>query len=287
MQFQSQSNNSFSSSIGTQCLTPEGQRTLEGVAQRNGFSLDAVLTLLDAVNRGNGNQAQFNHWEFGGMGQWSLGGMVMIGDMFNNNLKYRVSNLCTELSNLLRNQPLYKAPEPIPTHENVSLFVPGSSSSGWPAEFGYASSSGAQNNLSYAFFPDARRLCLRQDGRLRIFNTGDHRISGVGQQQGGDQTLTFTSQLGLVRLLDLPEISTGNDQASYVAPQQPAYSPPPPVYSEPPAPAPQSFPPAAQQGSPSSDDIFNRIERLAELHQKNIISGEEFAAKKAELLSRL
>jgi hypothetical protein len=281
MQFQSQSNNSFSSSTGTQTLTPEGQRTLEGIAQRNGFSLDAVLTLLEAVNRGNGGQAQFNHWELGGMGQWSLGGMIMIGDMFNNNLKYRVSNLCTELSNLLRNQPLYQAPEPIPLHENVSLFVPGSSSSGWPAEFGCASSSGAQNNLSYAFFPDARRLCLRQDGRLRIFNTGDHRISGVSQQQGGDQTLTFTSQLGLVRLLDLPEISTGNDPTS----QQPSYSPPPPVYSD--TPAPQSFPPASQQGSQSSDDIFNRIERLAELHQKNILSSEEFAAKKAELLSRL
>jgi len=281
MQFQSQGGYSVPAPLGTQSLTPEGLRALDGVAQRNGFSLDAVLTLLEAVNRGNGNQAQFNHWELGGMGQWSLGGMIMIGDMFNNNLKYRVSNLCTELSNLLRNQPMYKAPEPIPLHENVSLFVPGSSSSGWPAEFGYASSSGAQNNLSYAFFPDARRLCLRQDGRLRIFNTGDHRISGVSQQQGGDQTLTFTSQLGLVRLLDLPEISTGNDLTSYAAPQQPVYAPHPQVYADTPPPA------SPPQGSPTSDDIFNRIERLAELHQKNILSSEEFAAKKAELLSRL
>jgi hypothetical protein len=34
-------------------------------------------------------------------------------------------------------------------------------------------------------------------------------------------------------------------------------------------------------------DIFANIERLAELQQKGILSPEEFAAKKAELLSRL
>jgi hypothetical protein len=34
-------------------------------------------------------------------------------------------------------------------------------------------------------------------------------------------------------------------------------------------------------------DIFAKIERLAELQQKGILSPEEFAAKKAELLSRL
>jgi Short C-terminal domain len=34
-------------------------------------------------------------------------------------------------------------------------------------------------------------------------------------------------------------------------------------------------------------DIFAKIERLADLHQKGILSPEEFAAKKAELLSRL
>ena len=34
-------------------------------------------------------------------------------------------------------------------------------------------------------------------------------------------------------------------------------------------------------------DIFAKIERLAELQQRGIVSPEEFAAKKAELLSRL
>ncbi|MDB5687600.1 MAG: uncharacterized protein JWR77_2189, partial [Rhizorhabdus sp.] len=40
-------------------------------------------------------------------------------------------------------------------------------------------------------------------------------------------------------------------------------------------------PPAAE------DDIFAKIERLADLRQKDIITAEEFVAKKTELLARL
>jgi hypothetical protein len=52
-------------------------------------------------------------------------------------------------------------------------------------------------------------------------------------------------------------------------------------------------PPASPKPEPNRGeaaqeiDIFAKIERLAELQQKGILSPEEFAAKKAELLSRL
>jgi hypothetical protein len=36
--------------------------------------------------------------------------------------------------------------------------------------------------------------------------------------------------------------------------------------------------------STAPDDVFGKIERLGELRQKGLISEEEFAAKKAELL---
>ena len=48
--------------------------------------------------------------------------------------------------------------------------------------------------------------------------------------------------------------------------------------------------PASEPDRPDSaqeTDIFVKIERLAELHKKGILSAEEFAAKKAELLARL
>jgi hypothetical protein len=38
---------------------------------------------------------------------------------------------------------------------------------------------------------------------------------------------------------------------------------------------------------PGEDDIFAKIERLAALHAKGILTDEEFSTKKAELLARL
>ena len=38
---------------------------------------------------------------------------------------------------------------------------------------------------------------------------------------------------------------------------------------------------------PGEGDVFTRIEKLAQLHDKGALPYEEFAAKKAELLSRL
>ena len=88
-----------------QQLTPDGQQIIAGIAQRYGFSTDAVMNMLQAVLNGNGGMAQFSHPEFGGSGQWMSGGMTMIGDMFNNYLKGRVDSLCSEISNVLANQP--------------------------------------------------------------------------------------------------------------------------------------------------------------------------------------
>jgi hypothetical protein len=47
--------------------------------------------------------------------------------------------------------------------------------------------------------------------------------------------------------------------------------------------------PANDGSAPSSNqqDVFSTIEKLAELRAKGILSDDEFASKKAELLSRL
>jgi hypothetical protein len=50
------------------------------------------------------------------------------------------------------------------------------------------------------------RLVIRDGEHIEIYDTGNHRISGVAQAQGADQTLTFTSQNGLVRVKDLPKV---------------------------------------------------------------------------------
>jgi hypothetical protein len=258
-----------------QNLTAEGLRAVTDIAARNGVSLEAAQTLLTALAAGNGNQAQFHHPDLGGMGQWSRGGMIMIGDMFNQDLKYRVDRICNELAALLQGQSPFQSFSQGGA-EKGSLFAASASGSHswWPEDLGVAASVGAQNDMRYAYFPNARRLAIMRDGQIRVYDSGEHRISGFSQAQSGDQKLTFTSQLGLVRVDDLALVSPHAEEAPTVPCQEGASSPQKP--NKPPTP-----PPSA------GDDIFAHIERLAELRQKNVLTDEEFAEKKRDLLSRL
>jgi hypothetical protein len=271
-------------------LTPEGRRMVESVAQRHGVSTDAALTLVRAIAAGHGTMAQFSHPELGGMGQWTQGGMTMVGNMFDQGLRARVDALCSELASLLRSQPVLIGASPTQSDSqsqsdsapDVSLFAPATNSPlerWWPAELGSPSASGAQNDLRYAFFPAAHRLAIQQGGRVTVYDTGGHLISGVSQQQSGGQSLAFKSQHGLVRLAELPVI-----EASSPSPErhfdQPSPQPTPTAPSRVDAPV---SPPTSM----SSEDVFGAIERLAELHRKGILTEEEFTAKKADLLSRI
>ncbi|MGI3170399.1 SHOCT domain-containing protein [Pseudooceanicola sp. C21-150M6] len=276
-------------------LTPEGTRLVSEIAARHGVSAGAVETLLAALVVGNGTQAQFNHPDLGGMGQWSQGGMIMVGDMFNNGLKAKVDALCSELSQVLAShRAVAPARQSQSQSDGVSLFVSGmGTGSSWPAELGQPSSAGSQNNMRYAVFPQTRRLAIDLGGQVEVFDTGDHQIGGVSQQQSGDQSLTFTSQLGLVRLADLPRVSLDGtpgpepreveEAPVEVAPPAPAE--PAPAVTEPePAAAPT---PSSQGPAQSADEIIGLIRKLADLRDGGILSDAEFEAKKQELLARL
>ena len=291
-------------------LSSEGRKIVDDLARRHGVGGDAVAALLHALDLGNGTQAQFNHPDLGGMGQWSQGGMIMVGDMFNQGLKHRVDTLCRELASVLRDHPPLHQPEARSSqsqsqsggYAGVSLIIPGSglsSSNWWPAELGSPASTGAQNNLKYACFPLVRRLAIRQGDRVSVYDTGEHRITGFSQQQSGDQSLTFTSQSGLVRVADLPLVVAGSpdlEEPSTAAASEPAPPRKPATPAAAPEPASVAAPEPASVAAPASapapapaptDDLLTTIERLSDLRQKNILTEAEFAAKKAELLSRL
>lgn len=216
-----------------QTLTEAGSRQVEAIAARHGFSRAAALTLLDALAAGSGRMAQFSHSELGGMGQWSHGGMIMIGDMFNSGLRQRVAALCVALAGLAEGEAGLA-----PVAEDW-----------WPAGLGRQAAAGAQNDMRYAWFPAARRLVLRQEGRVRVYDTGEHRISGVAQRQGGGQVVEFAGEAGPVRLEALREVT-------------------------------------AEAAAPAEDPL-ERIRQLAALHREGILTEAEFQAKKAELLGRV
>ena len=110
-------------------LSETGRAFAAEVAERHQVSPEAVAELLRALAAGHGTQAQFSHPDLGGMGQWSRGGMIMVGDMFNNALKAKVDALCTELSAAVLEGGMFAAPHGSQSQSQsdgaagVSLFV--------------------------------------------------------------------------------------------------------------------------------------------------------------------
>lgn len=287
-------------------LSPAGEQAINDISQRHGFSVDAVLSMLESVIDGNGSMAQFSHPEFSGSGQWMRGGMIMVSDMFNNFLKGRIDALCSELANLVANQPELVRSGSFQSQSQggqrqggahhgqqqssyggaqqqdaggplgpVSLFVPpapGSSGDWWPGDLRWPNSTGAQNGVRYAYFAQARRLAIEVNGRVTLYDILDHQIGGFSQQQSSGGSLSFNSQHGLIDVATLPVISV--DGVTQTAPVTPA----------------QQGNINAQETGPSkvqSNDVFATIEKLAELHAKGVLSDEEFTGKKKELLDRL
>ena len=97
----------------------------------------------------------------------------------------------------------------------------------WPSELGSPSSSGGQNDSRYAYFPSTQRLAISRNGQVTVYNTLDHNIGGVQQQQGGySGSLTFSSQFGTFTVDSLPVVSPQGAPA-----QQQAWQPAPaPAY---------------------------------------------------------
>ena len=283
-------------------LSSAGQQAIQDVAQRHGFSFDAVLSMLGSVINGNGSMAQFSHPEFGGSGQWMQGGMTMIGDMFNNYLKGRVDNLCAELARLISNQPGLVRTGSFQsqtqngstqvnswgggtngssgdTNNGNNLFVPAPVlPDWWGPDLRFPNSSGGQNGMRYAWFSQARRLAIESNGQVIVYDTLDHQIGGVSQQSGSG--VSFSSQYGYVDLNQLPIVTiNGVPPAPRMAPAPVAPSYNPPVYNPP------LNNPSASNGA--DGDIFASIEKLATLQSRGILTEQEYMNKKAELLSRL
>lgn len=247
-----------------QSLTPVGQNIVNDIANRYQLSVDAVVHMLIAVNNGGGTMAQFNSPELGGSGQWMAGGMTMVGDMFNHGLKATVDNLCLELSNVLANNQIF----PI-----VPAGSP-DSNQWWPADLGTPFSSGAQNTTRYALFPN--RLAINNNGNIIVYDTLDHQIGGVSQQQGGDTSLTFNSQYGTISVNSLPVVSgapTAQPQTNFA--NEPEELPNQPVLD------------ATQPKKPTTGDAINLLEQLGRLKDAGVLTQDEFENKKRELLSRI
>lgn len=242
-------------------LTPRGKALVEDIAKRFHLTTASALHMLLAVHRGGGTMAQFNCLEFGS-GQWMRGGMTMVGDMFDHALKAKVNSLCSELSAALAEGGLF---EVLPEDRAPS-------GNWWPPELGNPTSSGGQNSLRYAVFAKARRLAIDRAGKITVYDTGDHLIGGVSQQQGGDTSLTFSSQHGAIASSGLPVVTpaaeASSDTRNFAA-------------------GPKQFHPARDGADPASSEITGLLDKLGQLRQSGVLTDDEFLAKKRQLLARL
>src|ERR1700758_2695773 len=197
---------------------PEVENAIGDIARRHGLSREAVLAMLFAIHAGGGTMAQFSIPELGGSGQWMRGGMTMVGNMFDNALKARVDALCNELVQLMAKTTVFP---PSAAHSPLDL----GSNNWWPADLGVPSSSGGQNDVRYAFFPATRRLAIQMGGVTRVFDTGEHYVSGVQQQQGGGYgSVGFTSQFGAFGVSSLRDLGVqqGAQQQGQATPAAPS-----------------------------------------------------------------
>lgn len=253
-------------------LTTEGRHIIEETAQKHGLEFQTVEALLDAIVKGHGTMAQFNIPELGGAGQWMKGGMTMVGDMFNHEVKVKVEQVASELSDLVSTRVIYTSEENASSYQSDSEDVkPGHA---WPTVFGNPTASGSQNNFKYAYFGPKHRLVVEEDGKRSIYDTKHHHILGISQQQGNGHSYRFTSQDGDIDLSELTLISEPGDKLQET-PDMPydvthAYS----------------NPNEATLRSPE-EIIISTIEKLSGLLERGQITETEFNTKKADLLSRL
>ena len=178
------------------------------IGRRHGISEEASYALYHAVKRGGGGFAQFNHPDLGGMGQWSRGGMTQIADMFNDGLKAQVTAACEEMAQRVPGEGATSLgsghAQQHQVHgadEATSEKAPTTSgfAGWWPENLGAPASSGAQNDMRYACFPDLHRLAIERNGKVTIYDTGHYRLTGFSQQQSTTQDLVFSGPDGTVR----------------------------------------------------------------------------------------
>jgi len=172
------------------------EQKLERLSAKYNVSLSAVKTLVEALQRGNCQAAQFNHPELGGMGQW-MPNMVMVGDMFNHQLKATVDQLCRELVEFACNDA--------PSSAKAASSSQTSTTSWWQkAGITTVDTQGEQNTIAYAYSRAQHRLAIKQGERVTVYDTSGYVITGISQQQSSQHThIVIHTQQGNITPDDL------------------------------------------------------------------------------------
>ncbi|GAB4454169.1 MAG: hypothetical protein OHK0029_08480 [Armatimonadaceae bacterium] len=180
---------------------------LRALAEKHGFSPEAVQQVYESMSQSGGGLAQFRHADLGGNGQW-MPGMTMIGKMGDSALKARVEALATDLANLVRSDATGSDRSNGGTG-NGNLSEVKANAPWWSAgheDWGIPSTAGSQNEMRYAYFGERDRVVIEHNGSLTVYDTTGYRITGASQQQSDDYgTMVFQTEQGPLPLSRLTE----------------------------------------------------------------------------------
>lgn len=184
------------------------QDVIPHIAERYQVSVEAVRQLERALRATGGRQAQFDHPDLGGNGQW-MPGMCMIARMDDDQLCARIKGLCDEIAAIVTGSetsaPGALARDPETGAASGCSPLP-AGNSWWPAVFGTPATEGRQHGVRYAYFPAKDRLLVQVGARIDAYNTAGRHITGVSQQQGTSSSLTFTGPSGEINLDSLERV---------------------------------------------------------------------------------
>jgi hypothetical protein len=180
------------------------------IAQRYSVSEAAARQIEASLRSTGGRQAQFDHPDLGGHGQW-MPGMIQIGKFDDPQLKVRVQGLAAEIAAIVRGMET-SAEEALSRDASTGaasgcVSLP-AGESWWPASLGHPASEGDQNGVRYAFFPATERLLVQMNARIDAYDTAGRQVIGVRQEHEGASplrciTTTGAVDLSLLRCIDL------------------------------------------------------------------------------------
>lgn len=90
---------------------------------------------------------------------------------------------------------------PMPPMSSFSLDKPW-----WPEDLGTPSVTGSSNDNWCAYFADKRRLAVKAAGRVKLYDTGDRRMSGFSSHSDGH--LSFDSDAGTGEVKSHTQVKT-------------------------------------------------------------------------------
>ena len=185
------------------------QDVIPSIAERYRVSLDAAREVERALRATGGRQAQFDHPELGGAGQW-MPGMLMVQAGIDRQLRTRIEGLLDEVSAVVRGSET-AAPAALSRDRDspaaLSRVDLPAGESWWPASYGHPSAQGCQSGIRYAWFPGRRCVLVQVGSRIDCFDTADRQVHGVGQtsasvetQQGHTSRLVLSTSTGEIPL---------------------------------------------------------------------------------------